>query len=489
MLYIHDNEAINIHEDILTIDFAKFLKKELDGDKKGKYIDRKLMPKKDEFGNQVYEDYRPFWIIDGQHRIRGIHLNDDEEFQKIEIPVIIFPKEFDMSNTAKLFAEINTLQKKLNPLHELFMQHRFSIDHTNSKRKFRDYKNITFEEAYEKGWHEDWEQSRANHMSYEILAMLAKDGPLKNHVLFLPQNTVSSSVYVSADQWVNYARVLFERKCYKHKTGMIEDYVDNPSAKELKMDLTDLFFEEINNYFHAWVKTCNHDEWEDKKERWSNNIRGKGVIQKKTHFIILIELYNLVREYAVFYKKENHLNGLIKVEEFMEILKPFKWVDWLNDEIDKTYGGGGEKGRRSLEVWMADAIINKKQYKSDLILNNNIKSVPGQGINSVLESPILEIISSNTWPTKNNPVIIRSIRPWNARYECSWRVEDNSENIKFEYKNTTSKHIRPIESDFKLEYSNWMSDNETEYIKIRVDWKNSHTQTGQKSIILTKPRN
>ena len=85
--------------------------------------------------SKTIDDY--YIIIDGQHRLRGIHQNED--MQEIEIPIIIFPKEFNSTNTAKIFAEINTLQKKLDPLHELFMQHKFCIDHVNIKRKFIDY--------------------------------------------------------------------------------------------------------------------------------------------------------------------------------------------------------------------------------------------------------------------------------------------------------------------------------------------------------------
>ena len=229
MLFIHDEKAIKITDDELTIDFSKFLKKQSDGEHIGKYIDRKKELKKDEFGNDIYDDFRPFWIIDGQHRVRGIHRNEKE--QNLQIPLIIFPKSFSMGNTAKIFAEINTLQKKLNPLHELFMQHRFSIDHpTNIKRKFKDYTSVTPENAESKGWDiDDWKASRANHLAYEILAKLAKKGPLKDRIQFLPQNEDNYSIYITADQWVNYARILFERKCYCYKNGDVEDYIINPS--------------------------------------------------------------------------------------------------------------------------------------------------------------------------------------------------------------------------------------------------------------------
>jgi DGQHR domain-containing protein len=486
MLFIHDDNAVTIDNDKLIVNFNKFLQLQTDGEFKGKFIDRKKRTLKDEFGNDVYDDFRPFWIIDGQHRVRGINLNENE--QNLQIPLIVFPKEFSMSNTAKVFAEINTLQKKLNPLHELFMQHRFSIDHpTNIKRKFKDYKSVNIENAVSKGWDiEDWKASRANHLAYEILAKLAKHGPLKNRIQFLPQNDESLLTYISADQWVNYARTLFERKCYSYKNGEVEDYIINPNEKEKKSELIELFFEEMNNYFYAWVETSNHNEWPDKKNRWVDYAKGKALIQRKTHFIILIELYSLVRDYAMNYKRKKALNGIIKIDEFKEILKPFKWVDWQDKEIENTFPGSGEKGRRSLEVWMADAIINGVQYSYAEIMDSTLKSMPGRGITAILDVPTLEIISSLTWPTKNNPVIFKSIRPWNARYESSWKVEDDNEDIKAEGKSLTSKHLGPMECEFVLKHEKYMDDPNLKSLSIRVDWKNSHTHTGKNVIRIIK---
>jgi len=487
MLYIHDENAIKIHNDELIIDFSKFLEKQSTGEFAGKFIDRKLDENKDEFGNDVYDDFRPFWIIDGQHRVRGIHLNDDE--QNLQIPLIVFPKSFSMSNTAKVFAEINTLQKKLNPLHELFMQHRFSIDHpTNVKRKFKDYTSVSIEDAESKGWSvDDWIHSRANHLAYEILAKLAKNGPLKDRIQFLPQNEDNHSIYITADQWVNYARVLFERKCYSYKNGDIEDYVLNPTESESKAELSDIFYEEMNNYFYAWVETCNHKDWPDKKDRWIEEVKGKALIQRKTHFILLIELYSLIRDYAIRYKRDNKFYGIIKIDEFMEILKPFKWVDWRDKEIENTYPGSGEKGRRSLEVWMADAIINGEQFSKEMIFDVNLKSKPGQGINSFLDKPSIEIVSENQWPTKNCPVRFKSRRPWNARYESSWKVEDINEDLRAEFKIQTSKHLAPMEAEFILKHEKYMDDPNVTELSVRVDWKNSHTQTGWQKIQIYKP--
>lgn len=486
MLFINDESSISIIDDYLEIDFGKFLKKQSSGEFIGQFIDRKARDEKDEFGNTVYDDYRPFWIIDGQHRVRGIHLN--EESQELQIPLIVFPREFSMSNTAKVFAEINTLQKKLDPLHELFMQHRFSIDHpTNIKRKFKDYKSVSREEAELYGWSlDDWDHSRANHLAYEVLAKLAKNGPLKDRVQFLPQNTDSQSFYISADQWVNYARTLFERKCYKYKYGIIEDYIFNPSDEEKELDLLDFFYKEFNNYFIAWVETCNHNEWPDQKDRWVNEIKGKALIQKKTHFILLIELFSLVRELASEYKRTKSLFGIIKIEEFKEILKPFKWVDWKDKELEATYPGSGEKGRRSLEVWMADALIHGKQYSYDMIFDKEIRSLPGRGIISNLGIPSLDLTSTNSWPSSKFPVTFKSKRPWNSRYESAWTVFNDNQDTQLEMKISTSKHLGPMDAEFELKHEQYMDDPNLKYLEIRVDWKNSHTVTGKKIIKIYK---
>jgi DGQHR domain-containing protein len=484
MLYIHDDSAVEITDDTLTIHFDRFLKMQDNGPHKGSYADRKRRLAKDEFGNIIYDDFRPMWIIDGQHRIKGINRNQEE--QGITVPIVIFPKEFKISNTAKIFAEINTLQTKLNPLHELFMQHRFSIDHVNIKRKFRDFRVTSYEDANKEAWTSDWVHSRANHLAYEILAKLAKDGPLKNRIQFLPQNGNSSDKYVTADQWVNYARTWFVNRCYKYKTDLIEDYIFHPTEKEKMMTVENLFYEEIKNYFIAWEKICNHGEWSDGLERWVESNWGKGLIQRKTHFVILIELYPLVNKLTMTKKQKYRKGGMIEVGDFIDILKPFKWVDWRSERIKNTYPGSGEKGRRSLEVWMADALLHGKQYSQTEIINLKMISLPGRGITSRLGKPDIEIVSKNQWPTKTSPVIFRSKRPYNARYDLKWQVQDKNGDIRDEGKGTTFKYTSPSYAKFKLDYRKYLDEENIDSLTVRVDWSNSLTITGQNSIKIRK---
>ena len=93
------------------------------------------------------------------------------------------------------------------------MQHRFNIDHVNQKKKFIDYRKINLQEYInEGGVADDWTHSRANSLSYEILAMLSKKGPLENRVKFLNQNDdyeTKQNTLIDAKQWLNYTRNCF----------------------------------------------------------------------------------------------------------------------------------------------------------------------------------------------------------------------------------------------------------------------------------------
>jgi DGQHR domain-containing protein len=485
MVFVNDSDAVEIKGNELRIDYSKFLKPQNDGEFAGQFIDRKKRAERDEAGNIVFDDYRPLWLIDGQHRIKGIHRSKE---QCINVPIIIFPNDFGAKSTAKVFAEINTLQKKLNPLHELFMQHRFSIDHINPKRKFRDYESESYIDAENNNWSKDWEHSRANHLSYEIAALLAMRGVLKSRIQFLTQNT-NKNILISADQWVNYSRDWFYSKCYKYKGPDIQYYIKTPVIGDLNLSQREVFHFEIGNYFKAWVETCNHDEWKDigHKKKWIDGSMGKALIQKKSHFIILLELFHMVREKAIDYMIEHEIKGRVKKEYFLEILKVFKWVDWADKNLQNTYGGGGEKGRRSLEAWMADAILSGQQQVYEEIHQENPeenKSEAGKGICSYLDTPTIEIKSDNSWPGKDNPVVLESLRPINARSESSWSIFDNNENLINEGKSSVSKHIGPMHASFKLKYSKEMRF--LSEMIVQVEWKNAHTRTGKSKFTLRK---
>ena len=485
LLFVNNTKSVKIFNDELVLSYKSFLKKIDEGEYRGKYIDRIEKNERDEAGNVIYDEFRPLWLIDGQHRVKGINRSKEKG---IIIPIIIFPNDFGANETAKIFAEINTLQKKLNPLHELFMQHRFKIDHVSPKRKFRDYKKTELRIAERENWGNDWHHSRANNLSYEIAAMLASKGILKDQIQFLPQNDKKSTL-VSADQWVNYSRDLFYSKCYRYRGDIIKGtWISNPTPEEENMDEIDFFYQEMNNYFKAWIDICNHKEWsENKKDSWTLELnKKKGLIQNRSHFIILLEIFSLVREKTEDTVNRSYTKRLLTKNDFVETLDVFKWVDWIDSDLKNIYTGGGERGRRSLEAWMSDAILNGITYSHDEVHcgKEKNKSKAGKGICSFLGNSEIEITSDNEWPTKEKPLKIKSKRPYNARYEATWQVFDIDDNTIAEKKSSCEKQVLDSYAEFELKNSRELD--KISKIVVQVEWRNSHTRTGKSKKTILK---
>ena len=113
----------------------------------------------------------------------------------------------------------------------------------------------------------------------------------------------------------------------------------------------------------------------------------------------------------------------MKIDDFKKILLPFKNVDWIDIELKKMFGGGGEKGRTSLYIWMFDALKSKESHPVKAVMSKNIKSEPGKGI---LSPPLKsEIFIDGNWPTKVSSVLIKSDRPINARKKPTWLIADD----------------------------------------------------------------
>ena len=454
LLFIKDPTSVKIIDNELIVDFKDFIikKPNLEIESKANemelYTDHVIIenPESDLFSeNFDYKDLRPIWIIDGQHRIRG--LSRDKEGAKLDIPVIIFPNEFSLPKAAKIFAEINTLQESLKPLHQLYMQHRFKISSPNSKRNFEEWKDKRDPDK----------DSMANHLSYELIAKLAsrKDSALFNKVRILDEND-SIDFYVKADQWVNYARTWF-----LHSGPYAQSY---PWTAEKEENL----YNEVNNYFLALKKTINHDGWDG--PRWTDTKVYKSLLQSSTHFKVLIDLYPDVHM-EVKSKKE-----VFTVEDFMKVLVPFKWVDWLDSKLKSHFGGGGERGRSSLYIWMSDALACRESHKYKSVMSSSIKSIPGKGI---MAGPLKsEINVIGKWPSPGKPIKFSSKRPINARRKPEWIIEDENGQVK-------SNKVLTIKSNNEclIYYDTWLD--KINSFKLSVVWSNASSDQGTSSVKIT----
>lgn len=450
ILFVKDTGAVHIDEveQLLTIRFTDFLSKVNASD----FTDHEGANPENtapDSGPMDHRDLRPIWIIDGQHRIRG--LARDPEGAKLTIPIIILPNEFSLSRAAKIFAEINTLQESLKPLHQLYMQHRFKISSPIAKRNFEEWRDKP----------EPDRDSIANHLCYELLAKLAsrEGSALFGKVRILDENA-DKDHYVKADQWVNYARSWFlSTGPYAHVQSW------TPEREES-------VYEEVNNYFQAFIRTVRHDGWKSKDQWPADKATHKSLLQLSTHFQVLINLYPHV------YHSVKSEADVFTADDFMAVLKPFRWVDWLDSGLKRHFGGGGERGRSSLFIWMLDALYCEQTHSPKAVMSSTIRSSRGAGILAGPEKS--EIMVEGEWPTSNAPVRFRSERPVNARRKPEWSIEDDKGQVK-------SQAVLTIKGNNEclLEYDSWLD--KVKWLKLKVIWSNASSDQATSEIILHKP--
>jgi DGQHR domain-containing protein len=462
MLYANNAEAFKFGDTSIQIDFAKFLIK----------LEHPVLG--DVFSDfsrvKNGDDLKPFWLIDGQHRILGIHRVKSQH--RLEIPVIIFPPEFGQSSTAKLFAEINTFQQKLSSLHEIFMQHRFKLDHIKKNRRFRDIWNIEYSIAIKEHWHRSWEDSRANHFAYESAALLSKSGPLESQIQFLVENKVAERV-INAEQFINYSRKFFLSGPY----SLLDENAYISSKAVGRRELLKIYSQEIMNYFEAIRSLYGGDKWPDGLSRWEDKKGNrKSLLKKETFFQMILEIYPLVHNLAFNYQRSLEgavQNFTLETKHFYRVLRPLRNVDWLDVELNNFFKGGGEKPRRNFEVWVADCLINCQGEEPSLedILSTEFCSIPGKGILAQLAPPNLQFVRENVFNDNGDIELIVS-RPKNARWEGEFKLL--SKNVEFH--SGIIRHQKYLmNDDVVLLIPKKLFQNERQ-VNLRIEYFNMHSR-------------
>jgi len=394
--------------------------------------------------NAAGRDSRPMWIIDGQHRIRGGARSTSG--MELNIPVILFPSDFSMSQAAKVFAEINTLQAPLKPLHMLFMQHRFQISSPKKPRTF----------AAKNGAPED-DNSRRNHMSYELAAFLAANvkSPLYNRIEFLESNGNHRTI-AKADQWLQYTRGWF---------SSIIDYEDGTLSKEQ-------IEKEVLAYFDAFVEMANAK----RRNGWSDRGVEKSVIERIYFFVVLMRIYPEVRKRAKVGAMQSGAAGSdsVKKECFKEAMAPWKNIHWNKDEFKKwIVPGSGETRRSHLYWWMRDA-LDSEGVASEAHVHSEIRGVRGQGLYAKPLNPEISVSGGNVtsnghpWMTKRGSVLVfKSNRPLAALPSCDWEVRDANGVIQLEGTSQADEALGHVE--LKVPFSPWVKYGK---VVVRCQWRN-----------------
>lgn len=345
-----------------------------------------------------HHDNRPLWLIDGQHRIRGGA--GSTLGREVNVPIIIFPNELSLKKTAKIFAEINTLQEPLDNLHQRFMQHRFQIPSPKLKSDFGVDAHGNPRNAH----------SRANHWAYELAATLCKDqrSPLYGRIQLLTQNQGHGYV-IDAKQWLDFSQ-----------SWMKSIYADGSGIE------FDTMKEEVGNFFKAFRDIT--EQAYPTNPGWNSNPNRKSLIQRKSAFVALLLSYPAVRRRAKSIVAETdgyvNTNESINTGAFRLAMEPWRNVDWQDDALKQRFGGSGEPPRRSLLAWLECALGSEIAATRDEIHTDEFESVAGKGIfGKPAKGNIVR--GNDEWIyTPGQQIEFYSERPLNALPTCRWELQD-----------------------------------------------------------------
>jgi hypothetical protein len=356
-----------------------------------------------------HQDNRPIWLIDGQHRIRGGA--GSTIGRELHVPIIIFPNELSLKKTAKIFAEINTLQEPLDVLHQRFMQHRFQIPSPKSKDDFG---------VNDRGQPRN-AQSRANHWAYELAAHLCFDqqSPLQGRIQLLKQNNGTGYV-IDAKQWLDFSQ------------GWMKSIYSESSGIEFKTAL-----QEVGNFFKAF-KSLTTQAYPT-NPGWSDDPNKKSLIQRKSAFVALLLAYPAVRRRAkaIVAEMDGHLDSLeaINTIAFRIAMDPWRNVDWHDEELKQRFGASGETPRRSLLAWMECALESETTAPRSEVHCDEYRSVPGKGIFGKPNQSAIVSVGDSWILTPGQKIEFYSERPHNSLPTCRWELrtpegeEISSQNI------------------------------------------------------------
>ena len=397
-------------------------------------------------------DHRPIWLIDGQHRIRGSARS--QRGMNLQVPLIIFPEDFQMMRAAKVFAEINTLQEGLGELHTLFMQHRFHIPSPKAKRDF----------VLDEDGNPANDNSRSNHLSYEMAADFCSDSesPLYKRIRFLEQNDSIIPV-IRASQWLDFSRAWFS------------EIYDSASLYSY-----DLMRQEVNNYFIAVCENCRQGYPKKPGLRLPPDFGGpKSVIEEISNFPVLLKVFRAVRTKVEFLEPLAE-GEAISVALFKKVIRPWRNVDWHDEDLERFLRGGGESGRTHLRVWLEDALKIDTAYARFLVHSDHVSSEAGQGLFAKPANSSIIVQGDNWIHRKGQKLIFKSKRPLNAFATCIWDIYsgDGEHQVELTSKADSSTDI----AELQLGFYDWMR--QAHEIKIRASWSNKAQGNGEATIIL-----
>lgn len=312
----------------IIIDPKKFL-----APKQNKLTDVTI--KKDEDDQITYTDHRPIWIVDGQHRTRGMALS--HRGARLDVPVIVThgggEDTIELEEVAKIFTEINTLANPLDNKQQHYLSHKFSIVSSDKDKTYG---------PPSKGLNDKDTQNRlANIRMYKLASMLTmeKGGPFENGVQLVKGQGSAMMARITIEEFTKQMRPLFINGIYSDPNLTIDEIYDDFSA-----------------YLSAWSNTANHHKWkyQPNKKRWAPNRSNSSELESSQAIVwIIFKPFTFIRNVAL-------TRGMpLNEDTYTKILAPIRGIDWYSRELTARFYKQYRPASEYMSIWIKQAIINE----------------------------------------------------------------------------------------------------------------------------------
>ena len=216
--------------------------------------------------------------------------------------------------------------------------------------------------------------------------------------------------------------------------------------------------------------------------RWNEGwIRAPGEVERpvnmrKGPFNSIIWLFPTAHDKFLEHREED---PTLSIEDaFCKALSPLAWVDWRDDDLERTYvQTSGEAPQKGLYSWLAWAVENGKRYGIDEVMSaDESLCLPGKGILAPPNKQSVTIESGSGrvfWPAQRRPLKLYSPLPPNTFHSCEWLIRGDNRadpgNIEFRGRKETGSKGRGF-STLTLKHEGWMDD--ADVIEVEVIWSN-----------------
>jgi hypothetical protein len=160
-------------------------------------------------------EQKPLWIIDGQHRVKGLSLTAKNN-PPLPFVLLYSTQQAYMPKTlARIFAQVTTMAKALNPIHHAWMQYVFNLGKYS-------------QDSY------DWKSMKSVAILCSTQSFGTKPNLFYNKIQFNPEVEVTSIAPGGFDFDAKYLQELLRDKYFKnegHGNILSENELDRKSTR------------------------------------------------------------------------------------------------------------------------------------------------------------------------------------------------------------------------------------------------------------------